>query len=109
MFARFPDHFLQSYGGPPEKIPAVYRERSSRYHAASFAKLPVVIVHGSADAIIPVNHSRILVEQLRAMKKPVFYVEIKDGDHDSLTKTDIAPVMDYLAAATREPLTPEPG
>lgn len=51
MFPSFPDHFLASYGGGPDKTPQIYRERSTRHHAASLAALPLVILHGAADLL----------------------------------------------------------
>ncbi len=96
IFPKFSDAFLSSYGGAPQDIPGVYRERSSRYHADALAKLPVVIVHGSADALLPVHHSRELVRQLRRRNAPVRYIEIEGGDHDALSPADIPSAMDFL-------------
>lgn len=101
MFARFPDHFLQSYGGPPDKLPAVYRERSSRYHAEALAQLPLVIAHGTADAMIPIHHARLLVEQLQARNARLKYIEVKDGDHDSPVKIELGECMEFLLRSSK--------
>jgi pimeloyl-ACP methyl ester carboxylesterase len=101
MFPHFADHFLQSYGGPPDKIPDVYRERSSRYHADMLVKLPLVIVHGSADALIPIHHARLLVEQLQARNARLQYIELKDGGHDSPVKVDLRECMEFLLNARK--------
>ncbi|MBI5726096.1 MAG: alpha/beta fold hydrolase [Planctomycetes bacterium] len=93
------DDWSQSYGGTPEQAPAVYRERSSRYNADKLAGLPLVIVHGSADSVISVRHSRLLVEELKKRYARLLYHEIDGGDHDSpVVKADIAPYLDFLLA-----------
>lgn len=83
MFPRFPEHFLGSYGASPEQMPEEYRKRSSRYHVQNLAGLPLAIVHGAADAVIPIHHARLLVEQLRQLKSPLLYEELEDGDHNA--------------------------
>ena len=44
--------------------------------------LPVYLCHGTADAAIPVDHSRKLYDALKD-KGNMEYTEIPDGDHDS--------------------------
>ncbi len=83
MFDSFPEQFLQSYGGGPAERPTCYRERSARLHVAELATLPLVLVHGTADAVIPVEHSRKLIEALRERNAPVLYLEMEGGDHDA--------------------------
>lgn len=96
MFERFPDHFLASYGGSPRERPEVYRERSSRYHADALARLPIAIIHGANDEMIPVHHARLLVEALRRRSARVFYEEIGNGGHDSPLFVDAEPALRFL-------------
>jgi dipeptidyl aminopeptidase/acylaminoacyl peptidase len=77
-----PEALRAGYGGTPEEQPAEYARRSSRRHAGRMT-MPVTIIHGAADALLSVSHSRELVAGLRAAGTPVDYTEIADGDHDS--------------------------
>lgn len=91
-----------SYGGSPEEAPEEYSRRSSRRHAARLT-MPLTIVHGDADALISVSHSRELVKRLTALGAPVCYVEIPGGDHDSpahITSQQVAALLDRLPAAS---------
>jgi pimeloyl-ACP methyl ester carboxylesterase len=95
MFPKFGDHFRTSYGGSPEQMADVYRERTSRDHAKELAKLPSVIIHGKADAVIPVEHSRVLVERLKDLKANVNYIEV-EGGHDAPLREDPAKALEWL-------------
>lgn len=98
MTARFAEHFNGSYGGPPDELPEVYQERSVRYHVGSLAHYRLAIIHGSADNVIPVEHSRELVAALRATNVTIRYHEIEGGDHDSPIIIDYLPLLDWVAA-----------
>ena len=43
---------------------------------------PLLIVHGTEDDVVPVNHSRTLVSRLRRLGKDFRYVEIRDHGHE---------------------------
>ena len=47
--------------------------------------IPILVVHGDIDAIVPVRHSRDFVEQLEKHNKDYKYVELKDAAHTSNT------------------------
>jgi dipeptidyl aminopeptidase/acylaminoacyl peptidase len=42
---------------------------------------PVLLVHGSADRVVPVQHSRSMAAALQRARKPVRYVEQDGGNH----------------------------
>jgi pimeloyl-ACP methyl ester carboxylesterase len=98
MFGVFPEHFVESYGGSPEKVPQVFSDRTSRNRIEALASLPMAIVHGSADAIIGVDHSRILVSQLRERGALCHYTEIPEGDHDSPLQIPLALLLDFVTS-----------
>ena len=83
MYGAFSGQFKQSYGGSPSEVPAVYQERSARLHAEKLVTLPLVLIHGSADAVIPVEHSRNLVATLKELQARLKYLEVEGGNHDA--------------------------
>jgi len=98
MTSRFSEHFNESYGGPPDQLPGVYLERSVRHHVGSLAEYRLAIIHGSADTVVPVEHSRELYAALRAANATVRYHEIEGGDHDSPVFVDFLAILDWVAA-----------
>ena len=77
-----------AYGGTPEKRSEQYKERSGIYFVEKLRSMPVAIIHGDMDMVIPVEHSREFVEKAKQTGVRIFYQEIKGGDHDS-------PIMDF--------------
>ena len=97
MYKHFPEHFLASYGKPPDEIPEIYRERSVRYHAGNLASQRLAIIHGSSDHLMPVENIRQLVADLRATNSSLRYQEIEQGDHDAPLIANYLPMLDWLA------------
>ena len=56
------------------------RRDSPRLHAADF-KVPVLMVHGTRDAQVPLEQSEVMDTALRRAHKPDRLVVIKDADH----------------------------
>lgn len=77
-----------AYGGTPETNPYEYEKRSVINHIECFRGKNVAIIHGTADDLIPVSHSRNFVRKAINSGIRIFYQEIKNGDHDS-------PIKDY--------------
>ncbi|MCM8828449.1 MAG: prolyl oligopeptidase family serine peptidase [Candidatus Omnitrophica bacterium] len=75
-----------AYEGDPEKVPDEYRRRSAIYLVERFHSIPLAIIHGDADMLIPVEHSRSFVKKAIDCGIRIFYREIKGGDHDSPVK-----------------------
>ena len=75
------DAIRTSYGGTPDEKPELYRRHSA---LANFAKLnmPLFLIHGEADAIMPVSQARQLSEKLKNHRN-FLYIEIPGGNHDS--------------------------
>jgi pimeloyl-ACP methyl ester carboxylesterase len=70
-----------SYGGTPAENPDVYATHSTLAHADRLT-MPVVVIHGDADTLIPVDQSRRLAERMKG--QPNFrYAEMPGGHHDS--------------------------
>ncbi len=71
-----------SYGGTPSQTPREYDYRSP-IKQATHLTMPVAMLHGDADPIIPVENSRSLAATLRAQGTPVLLEEIPGGDHEA--------------------------
>ncbi len=75
------------------------RSRSALLNAEKL-RMPLHIVHGARDALIPVGATRALVEKLRALGRRVEYVELPEGDHDSpVTQLDWTATLDFISQA----------
>ncbi|MCM8816715.1 MAG: S9 family peptidase [Candidatus Omnitrophica bacterium] len=72
-----------AYGGSPEKNPEEYIKRSAIHQIEKFRSIPTAIVHGDADMLISVEHSRLLINKALVRGIKLLYHEIKAGDHDS--------------------------
>ncbi len=65
-------------------------------------RIPILLVHGELDPIIPVTHSRRLYERLlgtrdRADAEPV-YLEVAGAGHDPLSENDGHVTRDRIVA-----------
>lgn len=87
------DSIVKAYGGTPAQVPQEYSYRSSINYLEELT-MPVVICHGDADEILPVSHSRNLVQALRELEHPVRFDEISGGVH--MSPAVDTPWEDYL-------------
>lgn len=86
-----------AYGGTPEELPEVYRQRSALANADKL-NMPIVLTMGGKDALIPVTETRKVVEKLKS--NPHFqYIEIPGGNHDAALWVDV----DLEALAVKKP------
>ena len=99
MYPIFADEIGLSYGGSPEAAPAEYIARRSRDHTTKLTGKRVAIVHGDADAIIPVTHSRALTHPLKS--ENLLYIEIPGGDHDAPISYPPSELMEFVLRESR--------
>jgi predicted peptidase len=65
--------------------------------AQKVAHIPTWIFHGDADRTVPVEHSRRMAAELRALRAPVQYTELHGVDHNAWDYTyDRADVASWL-------------
>lgn len=75
------DAIESAYGGAPAEVPDLYREHSTRRQSGVLT-MPVYLVHGGDDVIIPVSEARALAEGMAAARTFVYH-EIPGGNHDA--------------------------
>jgi dipeptidyl aminopeptidase/acylaminoacyl peptidase len=56
-------------------------EARSPYYQAEKVKIPMLFLHGEDDRIVDVEQSRMMVDELQDLDKPVEYIEFESGDH----------------------------
>lgn len=95
MFDSFPEQFLASYGGNYQQVPTEYDQRRTRDTAHILSALPIALVHGTGDTVIPVSHSHALIRNLEKAGGNFHYLEIPEGDHDSPLQTSFADLLDF--------------
>ncbi len=77
------------------------RGRSAALNAERLT-MPVHIIHGAKDTLIPVEGTRRLVARLQELGRPVKYVELPEGGHDSpVNEVDWNEAFDFVAAGGR--------
>jgi pimeloyl-ACP methyl ester carboxylesterase len=65
-------------------------------------KMPLMIVHGDADTVVPVSVGRAWMEAIRAVPMQNFlYVEVPGGDHGSVISSHQADIFAFFARHTR--------
>jgi dipeptidyl aminopeptidase/acylaminoacyl peptidase len=77
------DHALRywmRYVGAKDLNDAVLAELSPTAHATE-VNIPVLLIHGRDDTVVPVSQSRRMAEALRAAGRPVELVELDGEDH----------------------------
>lgn len=60
------------------------RDLSPLHHPAAFVDIPMFILHGEADEVVPVHHSRDFAAAVNAAGGNVTYHEIPGGGHDDV-------------------------
>lgn len=71
----------QALGGTPETAAEVYRAQSPMAHLDAFAKVPILVLHGEDDRVVPVGYSRHFVKARKAKGYDVEYKEVPGGRH----------------------------
>ena len=56
-------------------------KKSSPVRSVESIKIPILLIHGSDDTIVPVEQSRIMVDELENYHKVYQYIELENGSH----------------------------
>jgi len=76
---------------------------TSRASAMNLLNLPAYAIHGSGDVIVPPEHSRHMVAELRTLGAPVEYREFPNKGHGGLPGHAIEQGLGWLCAQPRVP------
>jgi predicted peptidase len=60
------------------------------------AAVPMIIVHGGADAVAPVEQDRALVQILKKIAKTVKYIEVEGGGHVDVVGPSYPTIFDFF-------------
>ena len=63
-------------------LPGWEKDLSAMRHLDALARVPLFLLHGDADAVVAVHHSRDLAAAVRAAGGAVAYREVPGGGHD---------------------------
>jgi dipeptidyl aminopeptidase/acylaminoacyl peptidase len=78
---RFERHSTDTLVAPLDTGRAVLEMRSPLYWADRLTDVPLLVLHGTADPVVPVEQSRALVAAIRAARGTVDYVEYEGEGH----------------------------
>ncbi len=77
---KFESRYMDSLVGPWPEAEALYRERSPLYHADEIT-VPLLVLQGLEDEVVPPNQSELIVEALKANGVPVAYLAFEGEQH----------------------------
>ena len=85
--------------------PAVY---ASRDRLEKIKHLPVIIVQGAKDGLVPVKQTRRWVEKMKQLKMKYVYIEVADGGHIFVAFSNLPKIFDFLAQQSKKETPQEP-
>jgi len=89
------DAIESAYSGDPSRRQKIYNKHSAVKNCRQLT-MPLYVVHGTSDPIIPVSQSRNLMDKMSGSPK-LFYDEITNGGHDS-PLSYMPNALDWIAA-----------
>jgi dipeptidyl aminopeptidase/acylaminoacyl peptidase len=97
-----------AYGGSPTAAPEAWSKTSAMENLDVFKDIPVFLVHGTADTVVPPSQSRQLAAALGAKGYEVTLRESQGLGHDDAAVTPFQhEIVDFLDTVTAR-TTPEP-
>ena len=77
---KFESRYLDSLIGPLPQAQSIYESRSPLQHLDGF-KVPLLVLQGAEDPVVPANQSARIVDALRARHAPVAYLLYEGEGH----------------------------
>lgn len=76
----YTDALVLHPGVSEEEKLAIYHERSAMYHTNN-VDCPLLLLHGQADTVVPIQQARVMAEALKKLERDVKIVEVEDEGH----------------------------
>lgn len=93
----------RAHGVKSSEAASVLQALSPLYHASAFADVPVFLLHGDADSIVPVHHSREFAAALQEQDSPVTYREARGLGHDNAVAEPFQrEIVDFLTGTAAQ-------
>ena len=83
---KFESRYLDRLVGPYPEAREVYEERSPIHHVDRFDR-PLIVLQGAEDEIVPPSQSELIVDALRARRRPVAYL-LFDGEQHGFRRAE---------------------
>jgi len=90
---KFESRYLDGLVGPYPEARDLYVERSPIHHVEDF-RVPLIVLQGAEDAIVPPNQSEAIVEALRQRRVPVAYLLFEGEQHGFRRAENITRALD---------------
>lgn len=68
---------------------------------STIPRMPIMIVHGDNDNVVPVSVGRAWVEAMNSLKMNPYYIEVPGGDHGSVISSHQAEIFAFFAKHSR--------
>lgn len=94
------EYWVRSIGDPRADQAAI--EAASPLRRADSWRIPLLLIHGEEDEVVPVAQSRTLERALRRAGKPVRFVELEGAEHNGWSRAQEITVMTEMEAFLRE-------
>lgn len=91
--AEYPNPFTALLGGTAEQLPELARVASPVTYAGPATPPPFLLVHGTADGLVPYSQSELLAEALKDAGGEVTLQPVEGADHIFLGSPDVAAIV----------------
>ncbi|WP_370935736.1 alpha/beta hydrolase fold domain-containing protein [Amycolatopsis sp. cg13] len=107
--AEQPDPCESLLGPRRDQWPALARAASPLAYLTpgSGPRVPMLVQHGTADSVVPFDHSERLAAALEAAGTPVTFVPVPDADHCFVGSPDVPAIVARGIGFLRDALAPE--
>ncbi|MFD5793817.1 alpha/beta hydrolase fold domain-containing protein [Streptomyces diastatochromogenes] len=94
----YPNPFTALLGGTAEELPELARVASPVTYAGPATPPPFLLIHGTADGLVPYSQSEVLAEALQRAGGQVTVHPVEGADHIFLGALDVTPIVSESVA-----------